>query len=131
MTSDLLGVEAELGMINRTFRGSLRAFATQGTVTGPITDRTTRDRFSVNGSGADVRAGWVLQAWALYGGLGQAENETRLKVQSDGSVIDKRHRYGYEFIGLGWTRGAWTTVLEQHQTEDYLTHLVLTVSHDF
>lgn len=130
-TANLYGVEAEVGWAFGSFPGSLRVFALQGTVTGPITEPAASDTFALDGTGADVRLGWTLDAWTLYGGLGHGNNHTRLRVDSDGAVIDRRRAYGYGFLGAGWTQGPWTFVAEQHQTESYLDHIVLTVTYGF
>jgi hypothetical protein len=131
MTANFAGVEAEAGWARQEWRGSVRAFATHGAVTGPITAPSAQDQFSVSGAGADARLGWAFRDWTAYAGLGRGANQTRMKVVSDGAVIDGRRGYGYEFAGIAWTGKTWSIVAEQHQTESYLRHLVLTVSFGF
>jgi hypothetical protein len=130
-TANVGGAEAEFGWARAALLFSLRAFTLLGEVTGPITDPHARDRFALDGTGADARAGWREGAWTLYGGLGAGRSHTRLTVVSDGSVTEHTRGYGYAFAGLAWAQGPWHWVVEQHQTEDYLSHLVLTATYAF
>ena len=52
-------------------------------------------------------------------------------MTADNALIDGQRGYSYAFAGLGWTRGPWTAVLEQHQTQSYLRNIVFTLTYGF
>jgi len=129
--AQMLGVESEYGWKRNAYVGSLRLFGTQGTVTGPFSAPGAQDQFQVSGAGMDARLGWVNNAWTWYGGLGDGWNSTRFKMSLDGAIIDGQRSYRYGFVGVGWNRGAWSFVAEQHRTEDYLNHISFGASYGF
>lgn len=129
--AQMLGVESEYGWKRNAYVGSLRLFGTQGTVTGPFSAPGVQDQFSVKGAGADLRLGWVNGTWTWYGGLGDGWNSTQFKMAQDGAIINGERTYRYGFVGVGWSKGAWSMVAEQHRTEDYLNHILFGVSYGF
>jgi hypothetical protein len=131
ITARMAGVEAEYGWQLNEFVGSFRLFGTKGSVSGPFTAPDVADQFLVSGTGADLRLGWIKGAWTWYGGLGEGINRTQFKLALDGAVIDGEHIYRYGFAGVGWNRGAWRLVAEQHRTESYLNHILFGVSYGF
>jgi hypothetical protein len=129
--ADLRGAQLGYGLTLGEFRASARAYYLDGTVSGPISDRVANDTFRVTNQGGDARFGWGGRTWALYVGAGAGRSHSRLEVGSDGSVSDLARPYAYGFGGIGRTLGAWQFTLEQHQTEAYLSHLVLTALYAF
>ena len=125
------GIETEYGFRRDDFVGSLRLFYRQGTVTGPFTAPGVEDKFQVQGGGADIRLGWERKKWTWYGGLGKGKNKTQFVLAQDGAVIAGERDYLYGFAGVGWNRGAWTLVAEQHRTAIYLNHVLLGVNYAF
>ncbi|MDH4190805.1 MAG: hypothetical protein OEW21_11435 [Betaproteobacteria bacterium] len=131
ITARLAGVEAEYGWRRNAWVGSIRVFDTQGSVTGPFTAPEVEDRFRVKAVGADLRLGWVTGVWTWYAGVGEGRNHTQFRLALDGAVIDGQRNYRYGFAGVGWARGAWSLVAEQHRTESYLNHVFLRVNYGF
>jgi len=142
ITAHLAGVEAEYGWKRDALVGSFRVFGSQGSVTGPFTSAGVEDRFKVRSAGTDLRLGWVTGApvadwnwmtgvWTWYGGLGGGRNHTQFNIALDGAVIDGQRNYGYLFAGVGWTRGRWSLVAEQHRTMSYLNHIMFGVNYAY
>jgi len=127
--ADTMGAEIDYGVSLGAFRASLRGFTVQGTVQGPLSETTTSDTFKFRNQGADARAGWALNRWIFYAGAGSGFSRTSLDVASDGSQSAFASPYGFAFLGLSRDAGSWRFTIEQHQTESYLSHVVITVSH--
>jgi hypothetical protein len=129
--ANVTGVEGGWGLSFGALSAALRVFRLAGRVDGPISDPNTQDTFTVANRGADLRLGWRLATWVLYGGAGAGRSETRLAIASDGSEAAFDRPYRFAFLGLRRDAGAWRFTVEQHATESALRHVVLTVSHGF
>ena len=130
-TARLFGAQAEYGWGQRSVRSSLRIFHTRGSVDGAFSAPNASDQFTLNSSGVDLRSGWFVNNWAMYGGVGRGKNQTQFNMGADGAVIEGRREYTYALAGIGWTRGSWTLVAEQQRTFSYLSNVIFTVTYGF
>jgi hypothetical protein len=145
ITANMAGAEAEYGWkwsaAKNNFVGSVRLFGSTGTVTGPFTAPDVQDKFKLSSAGADLRLGvvtgppvnwnWASGVWTWYGGAGAGGNRTQFNLALDGALIDGQRAYRFAYAGVGWSRGPWSFVAEQHRTENYLNHILFKVNYAY
>ena len=121
------GFRFELGPVISEARG----FFISGDVEGPITEPGTKDDFSFENHGADVRAGISLSSLTVYGGLGLGRTSSELTITSDGSTISVDTDYSYLLAGASWELDPLLLSFEQSRTEGFLNHVTLSAAYRF
>lgn len=115
----------------RTLPVAARLYHTRGKVRGAFSAPGASDEFTLEATGADLRAGHSAGPWTAYVGAGGGANRTRFALAADGANIADRRHFAFGLLGLGWRDGPWTVIGEQQRTGDYLNHFQLTVRHAF
>lgn len=110
---------------------SLRGSYTDGDLEGPITESDAEDMFTFTNIGADVSLGTRLGPVDVYGFAGWNDVDTIMDIEADGVRLAFTEGTYYYGAGLGYTRGRWRVNLEQNITDDYLSHLTLSLSFRF
>lgn len=129
--ADYWSVELGQRFAWRAWRFGVRASYSDGDVTGPITEVDAADFFRFENRGIDLSIARVIGAFHVYALAGANEIDTSVRVEADGARITNDDEAPYAGIGIAWDRGPWRLVLEQHATDDYLQHLILSAAYRF
>jgi len=127
-------ISLELGWLRALgpLRMRLRASYTDGDVEGPITESDAADLFEFTNAGVDLSAGHEWRSgWLVYGFVGWNDIETSLEIEVDGALLRNRDDTYYGGLGLTWRTGRFGLNLEQNVTDDYLKHIIASVSYWF
>ena len=108
---------------------SLRASYGDGNVKGPITEPGAEDDFEFRNTGLDLSVGKGFEHWQVYGFVGGNDIETSLDIQVDGVHLDNEDSTLYLGAGVAYLWDHWGVTLEQNLTDDYLQHLILSISY--
>ena len=127
--AEFLAIEAGYRFSKRGLNFSLRASFMDGDVIGPVTEPDLDDRFSFRNLGADLSVGKTFGAWSFYGFLGEDDTETSLEVELDGAYLENEASAFYMGAGVSVQMRRFRLTLEQNRTDDYLRHLIASVSY--
>ncbi len=135
---DFEGYKAEFVAVELGWRksfgawsGGIRGSYIDGDVEGPITEVDLDDLFTFTNMGVDVSVARTWNAWTGYGFVGINDIETELDVAIDGVHLVNDDDAVYGGLGIQWASKRWAFTLEQHATDDYLQHLIVSVAFRF
>lgn len=130
--ADYYSLEAGIRRKISLWHWAARIHITDGEVTGPITEIGVKDLFTLDNQGLDFSLGRMFGPIHVYGFAGYTETDTSLEIESDGVQLENTDDTIYGGIGGTWRIGRKAAIsLEQNFTDDYLKHLVLSLSYRF
>ena len=115
----------------RALNFGIRASYSDGDVTGPITEANAEDYFVFENKGLDFSLGHRIGRYHVYGFAGIVDIETSVDVASDGVHLENADDTYYGGLGVSIQYRRTTFNIEQNATDDYLQHLIFSLSYRF